>query len=321
MGPNRQDEGQGSVKVHIREVALRDGLQSETQWVPTETKLELIDRLARAGVQYLETTSFVSPKAIPQLRDASELLARAERGQLRHEVLVPNLKGAQLALEAGADRLIVFMSASEAHNQANVRRSREASLADLEAVVSLARSRGAAVAGVIAVAFGCPYQGAVPGQDVLQIAGRFADQGADRISLADTTGLANPVQISDMAAVFQKQLPGLELCLHLHNNRGTAMANCYAGYLAGIRMFDASLGGIGGCPNVPRAAGNLATEDVVFFFEAMGVATGLDLPGLIRAAHRLETILGHPLPGQVMKSGLPETGGTAGCWSSEPGLT
>jgi hydroxymethylglutaryl-CoA lyase len=281
----------------------------------------LIDRLTRAGVQYLETTSFVSPKAIPQLRDAAELLARAERGQLRHEVLVPNLKGAQLALEAGADRLVVFMSASEAHNQANVRRSREASLNDLEAVFSLARSRGIPVAGVIAVAFGCPYQGTVPRQDVFQIAGRFADQGADRIALADTTGLANPVQISEMTAAFQGRLPGLELCLHLHNNRGTAMANCYAGYLSGIRMFDASLGGIGGCPNVPQAAGNLATEDVVFFFESMGVATGLDLPGLIQAAQRLETILGHPLPGQVMKSGLPETGGTAGCWSSESDLT
>mgnify|MGYP006289283761 CR=1 FL=1 len=321
MGPNRQSREKDASQVRIREVALRDGLQSEPNWVPTETKLELIDRLTRAGVEYLETTSFVSPKAIPQLRDAAELLARAKRGRVRHEVLVPNLKGAQLALDAGVDRLVVFMSASEAHNQANVRRSREASISDLEAVFSLARSRGAAVAGVIAVSFGCPYQGTVPRQDVLQIAGRFADQGADRITLADTTGLANPIQISEMTAAFQERLPGLELCLHLHNNRGTAMVNCYAGYLSGIRMFDASLGGIGGCPNVPQAAGNLATEDVVFFFESMRVATGLDLPGLIRAAQRLETILGHPLPGQVMKSGLPETGGIAECWSSESDLT
>ncbi len=291
--------------VIIREVALRDGLQSEDVFVPTEDKLELAKALFLAGVKYLETTSFVSPRAVPQLRDASVLMEKIERGGISHEVMVPNLRGARDAVSAGADRLIVFLSASEAHNKANVGRSVSESLADLDPIFELAHESGTPVSGVIATAFGCPYQGKVPEQDVLDIAENFAEIGADRISLADTTGLANPSQVAGMAALFSKRLPGSEMCLHLHNNRGIAAANLYAGYLAGIRIFDTSLGGIGGCPNVPKAAGNLATEDVVFMFEEMGVDTGLDLSALIEAAYLLERILGHPIPGQVMKSGLP----------------
>ena len=293
-------------KVIIREVALRDGLQSEKDFVSTEDKLALIRALEQAGVKYLETTSFVSPRAIPQLKDAAGLMARVPRGPMTHEVMVPNLKGAQGALEAGADRLVVFVSASDAHNQANVRRSIGESLGDLGAIFSLARERKVPVCGVIAVAFGCPFQGRVPRHDVLKIAGHFVDGGADRISLADTTGLANPAQIREDVSFFMAELPDTRFCLHLHNNRGVAMANLYAGYLAGVTMFDTSLGGIGGCPNVPQAAGNLATEDVVFMFEEMGVSTGMDLYGLIEAAKQLEKMLGHPLPGQMMKSGLPE---------------
>lgn len=290
----------------IREVALRDGLQSEPEFVPTDKKLELIRLLCQSGVQYLETTSFVSPRAIPQLRDAADLMARVHRGGVFHEVMVPNLKGAQKAVETMADRLVVFVSATEEHNRANVRRSIQDSLADLDAIFSLARSRNIPVTGVVAVAFGCPYRGKVPEEDVVHIAAHFADRGADRISLADTSGLANPVQIRETVSFLASRLPGVIVCLHLHNNRGAAMANLYAGYLAGVRMFDTALGGIGGCPNIPRAAGNLATEDVVFMFEEMGVSTGMDLAGLIRAARRLEEILGHPLPGQVLKSGLPD---------------
>ncbi|HHE74701.1 MAG TPA: hydroxymethylglutaryl-CoA lyase [Desulfobacteraceae bacterium] len=291
-------------KVIIREVALRDGLQSEKTFVSTEDKLSVIQALSEAGVEYLETTSFVNPKAIPQLRDASDLMARVDRSRpLKHEIMVPNIKGAQLALKAGADRLLVFVSASDAHNQANVRRNVVDSLADLEAIFEMAQEKSVPVAGVIAVSFGCPYQGKVPEADVLRIARHFVGCGADRISLADTTGMANPRQISKMVSFFKKELADITLCLHLHNNRGVAMANLYAGYLAGISMFDTSLGGIGGCPNVPQAAGNLATEDVVFMFEEMGVDTGMDLAKLIKAAQSLEKILQHPLPGQVMKSG------------------
>lgn len=290
-------------RIIIREVGLRDGLQSEAVFVPTEEKLKLVRALARAGVTVFETTSFVSPKAIPQLGDAAELLDRVERRSLQHEIMVPNLKGAQKAIEAGADRLVVFISATDAHNQANVRRSVEESLKDLEAIYAIAGERDVPVTGVIAVAFGCPYQGRVPVEDVFSIAKNFTRRGADRISLADTTGLAHPNQIRSVVAAFRHRLPEVSLCLHLHNNRGIASANLYAGYLAGVRMFDTSIGGIGGCPNVPQAAGNLATEDVAFMFEEMGVATGLDLEELIRCAQTMEGLLGHPLPGQVMKSG------------------
>lgn len=290
-------------QVVIREVALRDGLQSEAAFVPTHEKLALVKALQQAGVKYLETTSFVSARAVPQLRDAAELMADAGREGLFHEVMVPNLKGAQAAIEAGADRLVVFVSASEAHNQANVRRSIKQSLNELDEVLELAESHEVPVAAAVAVAFGCPFEGRVPRNRVLDIARRLVAAGADRITLADTTGLANPAQISRDVAFFRENLPETAFCLHLHNNRGIAMANLYAGYLSGITIFDTSLGGIGGCPNVPQAAGNLATADVAYMFEAMGVKTGLDLAALVQAARMLEKILQHPLPGQVMKSG------------------
>lgn len=295
-------------KTIIREVALRDGLQSEKDFISTENKLALIDALARAGARYLETTSFVSPRAVPQLRDAAELMARARREDIRHEVMVPNLKGARAAADAGVDRLIVFVSASEPHNRANVGRCISDSMAELDAIFYLAEERRMPVAAAIATAFGCPYQGRVPVSDVLAIAQHFVMRGADRITLADTTGMGNPKQVTETVSHFKKHLPDTALCLHLHNNRGIAMANLYAGYLAGIRIFDTSLGGIGGCPNVPQAAGNLATEDTVFMFESMGVDTGMNLSALIEASRLLEKILARPLPGQVMKSGLLESG-------------
>ncbi|MBS3809933.1 MAG: hydroxymethylglutaryl-CoA lyase [Desulfobacterales bacterium] len=296
-------------KIIIREVALRDGLQSEKAFVSTENKLALIDALAGAGVKYLETTSFVSARAVPQLRDAAKVMARARRGGIWHEVMVPNLKGARAAADAGADRLIVFVSASEAHNRANVGRSISDSMAELDSIFSLAEQSRTPVAAAIATAFGCPYQGPVPVSDVLAVARQFVMRGADRITLADTTGMANPGQVTETVSHFKEHLPDTALCLHLHNNRGIAMANLYAGYLAGIRIFDTSLGGIGGCPNVPQAAGNLATEDTVFMLESMGVDTGMDLAALIEVARLLEKILARPLPGQVMKSGPLESGG------------
>lgn len=291
------------MEVTIREVALRDGLQSEKEFVATKDKLALVDALARAGITLLETTSFVSPAAVPQLRDAAELMAEVPHGNLLHEVMVPNPKGARSALDAGADRLIVFVSASEAHNRENVGRSISESLDGIDRVFELASVYGVPVSGAIATAFGCPFQGEVPESDVASIAARLAKGGADRITLGDTTGMANPAQISEMTDFIRNHLPDTRLCLHLHNNRGIAAANLYAGYLAGITMFDTSLGGIGGCPNVPQAAGNLATEDVVFMFGSMGVETGMDLCALIDAARMLEKILGRSLPGQVMKSG------------------
>jgi hydroxymethylglutaryl-CoA lyase len=271
--------------------------------VPTDRKLEVIRMLIDAGVQEMETTSFVNPKAIPQMKDAADVLAAVPRTGCIHSPLVPNLKGATLALDSGADQLVVVISVSDAHNVANVRRTVKESLSDLKAIFELARQRGKPVTGAMAVAFGCPYQGDVPEDDVYRLAEAYISGGAASVILADTTGMATPRRMVRLVKGFAQRFPRTPYSLHLHNNRGTAMANLYAALEAGADTFDAALGGIGGCPNVPQAAGNLATEDVVFMLEDMGFDTGIDLMKIIAAALRLESILGRILPGQVMKSG------------------
>jgi len=289
--------------IRIREVAPRDGFQSWPEFVPTDRKLEVIRMLIDAGVQEMETTSFVNPKAIPQMKDAADVLAAVPRTGCIHSPLVPNLKGATLALDSGADQLVVVISVSDAHNVANVRRTVKESLSDLKAIFELARQRGKPVTGAMAVAFGCPYQGDVPEDDVYRLAEAYISGGAASVILADTTGMATPRRMVRLVKGFAQRFPRTPYSLHLHNNRGTAMANLYAALEAGADTFDAALGGIGGCPNVPQAAGNLATEDVVFMLEDMGFDTGIDLMKIIAAALRLESILGRILPGQVMKSG------------------
>ncbi len=290
-------------KATIREVGPRDGFQSWPDFVPTQKKLEVIKALIQAGVREMETTSFVSPKAIPQMQDAQELMQLVPRGGCRHAALVPNLKGAELAIGAGAEELVVVISASEPHNMANIRRTINQSLEELMPLAALAKSHGVTVTGAISVSFGCPYQGDVPEEEVMRVAKGYLQAGVSRILLADTTGMATPSRVKRLVAAFMERFPDVEAGIHLHNNRGTAMANLYAALQEGITVFDTALGGIGGCPNVPQAAGNLATEDVVFMLEDMGVETGLDLIELIRAAQLLEKILGKVLPGQVMKSG------------------
>ncbi len=290
-------------KVLIREVGPRDGFQSWPDFVPTEKKLEVIRLLIDAGIREMETTSFVSPKAIPQMRDAVEVMAGAPKGACAHTPLVPNLKGARLAMDSGADKVVVVISASDAHNLANVRRTVTESVTDLKEIFALAKERGKQVIGAMAVAFGCPYQGDVPEEDVFRLADAYIAGGAASVILADTTGMATPWRIKKRVRGFRTRFPGTPFSLHLHNNRGTAMANLYAALEVGADTFDTALGGIGGCPNVPQAAGNLATEDVVYMLEDLGCATGIDLMKVIRAARRLEAILGQPLPGQVMKSG------------------
>ena len=297
------DEMSTKTPIRIREVAPRDGFQSWPEFVPTDRKLEVIRMLIDAGVQEMETTSFVNPKAIPQMKDAAEVLAAVPRTGCIHSPLVPNLKGATLALDSGADQLVVVISVSDAHNLANVRRTVQESLSDLNAIFELARQRGKPVTGAMAVAFGCPYQGDVPEDDVYRLAEAYISGGAASVILADTTGMATPRRLVRLVKGFAQRFPRTPYSLHLHNNRGTAMANLYAALEAGAGAFDAALGGIGGCPNVPQAAGNLATEDVVFMLEDMGFDTGIDLMKVIAAALRLESILGRPLPGQVMKSG------------------
>lgn len=290
-------------RVKIREVAPRDGFQSWPDFVPTDRKLAVIRAVIAAGVCEMETTSFVSPKAIPQMRDAAPVMSAVPRGNCRHAALVPNLKGAQLALAAGVDELVVVISASEAHNQANVRRSISGSLTDLQAIFAVARDQGVSLTGAIAVAFGCPYEGDVPSGKALRLAEAYVAGGATSIILADTTGMATPPRIETRVRLFMERFPATPFSLHLHNNRGTAMANLYAALKVGASTFDTALGGIGGCPNVPQAAGNLPTEDVVYMLSDMGIDTGIDLQKIIAAARLLEQILGRTLPGQVMKSG------------------
>ena len=290
-------------KVKLREVAPRDGFQSLKDFLPTEQKLQIIEAVVQAGVKYIESTSFVSPKAIPQLRDATDLLAQVPREGIIHAAMVPNLRGAQNAIAARADQLVVVISATEAHNQENVRRSIDESLGDLDAIFTLAKESDTPVIGALAVSFGCPYQGDVPEKDVFRVVDEYISRGAVSIILADTTGMTTPARVEQMVLKFRDRFPGVEFTLHFHNNRGTAMANLLTALMAGATTFDTALGGIGGCPYVPQAAGNLPTEDVVFMLEDMGVSTGIDLEAIIGAAHLLEKILGYSLPGQVMKSG------------------
>ncbi len=290
-------------KVTLREVALRDGLQSVERFVPTERKLEIITAVVAAGIRRVEATSFVSPKAVPQLKDAAAVMAGVPRGRAAYAALVPNARGARDAVDAGVDEIVVVISASEAHNRENIRRSIDASLAGLDEVFEIALSAGVRVIGSVAVSFGCPFQGDVPEADVFRIVAQYVRRGARTVILADTTGMADPVRVYRRVAAFRERFPDTRPVLHFHNNRGTAMANLLAALQAGADCFDTALGGIGGCPYVPRAAGNLATADVAFMLEEMGVETGVDLRELIPAAHRLEEILGFTLPGQVMKSG------------------
>ena len=291
-------------KVNIREVSPRDGFQSLRDFIPTEKKLEIIDAIITSGIKELEATSFVSPKAIPQLRDASDLMSKIPKlSSVRYAALVPNLRGAENAIQSGVDQLVVVISATEAHNQANVRRSIKESLSDLDAIFALSRQKKVPVIGAIGVALGCPYQGDVPDQDYAMLIEEYISRGSKRIILADTAGMSTPRRVEKVVQKVLHSYPDIEFIFHFHNNRGTAMANLVAAINAGATTFDTALGGIGGCPNLPQAAGNLPTEDVVYLLDDMGIDTGIDLISLIRAARLLEDMLGYTLPGQVMKSG------------------
>ena len=286
-------------KVQIREVAPRDGFQSWPEFVPTEIKLEVIQAAMAAGVTEFETTAFVSPKAVPQMADAFDLVKAVPREGARHAALVPNLKGAENAVAAGVDQLNVVISASEA----NFRRPIADCLSALEPIFELAQKNNVGVLGAVAVSFGCPFSGEVPAADVIKLIEAYVGYGAEAIALGDTTGMATPLRVQRLVGAIRDRFPDEPLGLHLHNNRGTGMANLVAGLQAGVTIIDASLGGIGGCPNVPQASGNLATEDVVCMLEDMGVNTGINLEALLEAARFLQKSLKQVLPGQVLKSG------------------
>ncbi|MBU1713736.1 MAG: hydroxymethylglutaryl-CoA lyase [Proteobacteria bacterium] len=267
-------------------------------------KIEIIDAIITSGIKELEATSFVSPKAIPQLRDASDLMSKMPKlPSVIYAALVPNLRGAENAIQSGVDQLVVVISATEAHNQANVRRSIKESLSDLDAIFALSRQKKVPVIGAIGVALGCPYQGDVPDQDYAMLIEEYISRGSKRIILADTAGMSTPRRVEKAVQKVLHSYPDIEFIFHFHNNRGKAMANLVAAINAGATTFDTALGGIGGCPNLPQAAGNLPTEDVVYLLDDMGIDTGIDLISLVRAARFLEEMLGYTLPGQVMKSG------------------
>ncbi len=290
-------------RVKLREVAPRDGLQGIPDFVATDRKLEIIRAAAAAGLREIEITSFVSERFMPQMKDAADLMAATGELGVTRTVLAPTYKHAQAALAAGADQIAVFVSASESHNQANVRRSIDESMSGIEAIIETADDGDTPVIAGIAVSFGCPYEGEVALDQVLAIADRFRRAGAAGVVFGDTVGMAVPPAVEHLVKSYQDRFGANDFSLHFHNNRGTAMANLYAGLGAGAETFDTSLGGVGGCPTVPKAAGNLATEDVVCLLDNIGIESGVDLAGVIEAAELLEEVLGAQLPGQVMKSG------------------
>ena len=293
-------------RIYINEVAPRDGFQIEPEFVPTDAKVALIDALSACGYAKIEATSFTSPKAIPMLRDAEEVMGRIQRVPgVEYTVLVPNLRGAERALESRADELNLVMSVSETHNLANLRMPRARSWAALGEVIRSVDGR-TPINVSLSCAFGCPMEGEVPEAELLLWAERFAGLGVRGLTICDTTGMANPAQVSRMAEALQARLaghPGLQLTMHFHNTRGMGLANVLAAVQAGIERFDGSLGGLGGCPYAPGASGNICTEDAVHMLGAMGYDTGIGLAQLLQVARGLPDIVGHEVPGQVAKAG------------------
>jgi hydroxymethylglutaryl-CoA lyase len=290
-------------QISVREVGPRDGLQNE-QPVPTRAKIELIDRLSGTGVQRIEAVSFVRPQAIPQMADAEEVWRGIERAdQVRYSALVPNLRGAVRALDNGLTEIEAVVSASDTHNRKNVNRSTEESLDDIAEIIKLAHDRGATCQVIVSTAWGCPYEGDVPVQRVVAAASRAVADGADTVSFGDTTGMATPGRVQRLIGEFRSAQPDSTLNLHFHNTRGTGLANDLAALQLGVADFDASIGGLGGCPYAPGATGNIATEELVHMVEDMGVGTGIDLDSLIDAAADAERIIGRQLPSQVLRAG------------------
>ena len=294
--------------VTMREVGTRDGIQSLGAFVPTEQKIEMANLLAKTGLTRIEVTSFVHPKAVPQMADAEQVMAGIERIPGVHwEPLVPNVRGAQRALAATSDRLVVVLAASDTFNQKNIRMTVEDSLRGIAEIMPLAGTAGVPVSAGIATSFGCPYEGDVPESRLQAVIGRLLDLGVEEVGLADTTGMAHPLQVERTLGNIHGRWPEARFGLHFHNTRGMGLANVVAGLRSGVTTFDASIGGIGGCPFAPKATGNVSTEDVVHMLHEMGIETGIDLDALIGCAVRMSEILGHELPGQVMKAGPTST--------------
>jgi len=289
------------VDVRIYEVGPRDGLQNEAQPIPTDTKLRFIDLLAEAGLREIEATSFVAPGAIPQLADADDLLPRLERRPgVRYPVLVPNARGLERAVAAGADAVCVFTAASESFTRHNIGMSIAESLDAFRPVIDHARRAGWWTRGYLSTAFGCPYEGPIAESAVVDVAQRLLELGVDELSIGDTIGVAGPADVRRVTGALAGAGIGPDrVAMHFHDTRGTAVANVAAALGLGIRCFDASTGGTGGCPYAPGAAGNLATEDLVYLLDREGLRHGVDLDGVLSAAHFISQALGRPLASKV----------------------
>ncbi|MDC1427834.1 hydroxymethylglutaryl-CoA lyase [Rhodospirillaceae bacterium] len=291
-------------KVEITEVGPRDGLQAESYFVPTKEKINMINSLIEAGVPRIEFSSFVSPRAVPQLADVNEVLVGLNRTtDTILAALVPNARGAIRACEAGVDEIIVFMSASESHNLKNVNRTVDESLAGFDDVAKIADDAGIPVHGVIATALGCPFEGDVPVEKLSYIAKHYRELGFTGLGLGDTTGMATPLVVQKAVRHLQDTVPELPLGLHFHNTRGIGLVNVMVGLDEGIENYDASFGGMGGCPFAPKATGNICTEDLVYMMNELEIETDINLAKLIGVAKDVERVMGRELPGQVMKAG------------------
>jgi hydroxymethylglutaryl-CoA lyase len=292
-------------EVSVYEVSPRDGLQNEAAPVPLAGKERMVRALLAAGLRRIELTSFVSPRWVPQLADAEELiraLTPAPAG-VTFSALVPNATGLERALRVGVGEIAVFLSASETHNRKNTNKSIETSLETFAEVVPPARKAGIKVRAYVSTVWGCPYEGEVPVARSLEITRALLDLDCYQVSLGDTIGVGTPLQTKQLLQAFLAEFPAERLALHFHDTRGTALSNALVGLELGFRDFDASVGGIGGCPYAPGAAGNLATEDLVYMLHGMGIRTGIDLDALIEAGRVAETVVGRPLPGKVHQAG------------------
>lgn len=290
-------------RISLREVGPRDGLQNEAP-VPLEGKVALLDALSGTGVSRIEAVSFVHPRAIPQMADADEVWRRATRNpDVRYSALVPNQRGAQRALDAGFTEIEVVLSASDTHNRKNLNRSTSESLDNVAELIDTVHAGGSTCQVVVATSFGCPYEGDVPVRRVVDIAARALRDGADSISFGDTTGMATPTRVTALIGEVRSTAPDAALNLHFHNTRGTGLANVLAAMQLGVTDFDASVGGLGGCPYAPGASGNISTEELVHMVEDMGVDTGVQLEAMIDAARTAESIVGRELQSQVLRAG------------------
>ena len=292
-------------RVSVYEVGPRDGLQNEAARLSVEARVELIGALADAGVTRIEVGSFVSPKWIPQLADTDEVVRRLPaRPNVSCSALVPNGQGLDRALAVGMREVAVFLSASEAHSEKNLHRSIAEALSSYSEVVQRAVAAGLRVRGYLSVVWGCPYEGAVPVERVVEIAEALLAMGCYELSLGDTIGVGTPRQTERILTALLARIPAAKLAVHLHDTRGTALANALVALLHGIATVDSALGGLGGCPYAPGASGNLATEDLVYLLQGMGIETGIDLPKLVAAGELAQRLVGRKLPGKVLQAAI-----------------